>query len=373
MKKLLTRKDTVLIAILLIGVFHLTLVLVAQLSAVIPLNHKFLGEVSLSNFDGVYYVLIAQNGYGAYQQAFFPLFPMLIRVISEVFNISAVASALLIVNVSLFTFLYMLMRFISLDFGKRIVLWTALFYVVFPTSFFLVAVYTESLFLALIISSFYFMRRGNLLVASILGMFAAATRIVGVFLFPVFLLELYLEHRKQKNNKLKLIFKKSLPLLIIPLGTISYMTYLYFKFGDALLFIHVQPAFGAGRSGSQIVLLPQVLWRYFKILTTISHTSFDFYIALLELVIFTASIVALFFAWRRKINFGYIFFSFCVILFPTLSGTLSSMPRYTLAAFAIFIFLGSIQSRALRIFLLILLLTTEGVLAALFMRGYFVS
>lgn len=372
MKKLLTRKEGAIISILAVGISHLFLQLVGLISHVIPLNHKFLGEINLQNFDGIYYILIAQNGYGAYQQAFFPLFPVLIRIFSEFFNISALASALLIVNVSLFTFLYLLLRLVSLDYGKRIAIWTAIFYLVFPTSFFLFAVYTESLFLALVICSFYFWRRGNVLTASIFGGLASATRIVGVSLLPVYIIELIIKYKKKEFN-LRTLLRGALPLFLIPSGLIAYMTFLFYKYQDALLFIHVQPAFGAGRSGNNIVLLPQVIWRYIKILTTISYASLDFFIASLELFLFFASLVILYIAWRKKMNIGYVLFALFVIIFPTLSGTLSSMPRYMLAAFSIFIFLAGIKSRVIKITFVVVLVISEVVLTALFMRGYFVS
>ena len=39
-----------------------------------------------ANFDGMHYLDIARRGYGIYQQAFFPLYPKLIRLIAPVFG-----------------------------------------------------------------------------------------------------------------------------------------------------------------------------------------------------------------------------------------------------------------------------------------------
>lgn len=40
---------------------------------------------SRANFDGIHYLDIAQKGYGIYQQAFFPFYPQLVRVLGNIF------------------------------------------------------------------------------------------------------------------------------------------------------------------------------------------------------------------------------------------------------------------------------------------------
>ena len=40
---------------------------------------------SLANFDGIYYISIARHGYSQYEQAFFPLYPMLIKFLTPLF------------------------------------------------------------------------------------------------------------------------------------------------------------------------------------------------------------------------------------------------------------------------------------------------
>ncbi|MEZ4548483.1 MAG: hypothetical protein R3B51_12560 [Thermodesulfobacteriota bacterium] len=64
--------------------------------------------------------------------------------------------------------------------------WRALVYhSIFPTAYFLHAIYTESLFLFLTIASFYYARRSNWALSGAFGLLAAATRITGIVLgFP---------------------------------------------------------------------------------------------------------------------------------------------------------------------------------------------
>src|SRR3989304_9578488 len=53
---------------------------------------------ALANFDGAHYLLIAKNGYSQYQQAFFPLYPLLIRSLSFIFLNNYLLTALVISN-----------------------------------------------------------------------------------------------------------------------------------------------------------------------------------------------------------------------------------------------------------------------------------
>src|SRR3989338_6084990 len=55
---------------------------------------------ALANFDGAHYLLIAKNGYSQYQQAFFPLYPLLIRWLSPLFFNNHLLTALIISNIS---------------------------------------------------------------------------------------------------------------------------------------------------------------------------------------------------------------------------------------------------------------------------------
>lgn len=336
---------------------------------VIPVRSGYLGFLRDANFDGIYYLYISQSTYHGLDQSFFPFFPLVINFVSVVSSISHLSAGILVVALSLCAALYAFAKLIRIDKKNGNYIWALIFFLAFPTSFFFGVLYTEGLFLCLTFLSFYFIRRKYFLVGSLFAMMATATRIVGIFLLPALLLDVYLEQRKEKRRDLKAY----VPLTVIPIGLISYMIYLWYKFNDPLLFVHIQPAFGAGRSGGQIVLLPQVLYRYVKILISVPQTSLTFWISCLELATLFLGCFLLYLSFRKGIRKSYILFSFCVLLFPTLSGTLSSIPRYALASFAIFIYLGMIRSKLLKIILILLGFLLESLLAILFLQGYFVS
>lgn len=377
MKKFLKDKRFIITILLIFGFWRMLLV-VPQLVGTnfIPQHPGFVGPIPWANLDGLHYLSIAQEGYSQYEQAFFPLFPLLINSITRLFNISYLESSIYIVHFALFFSLILFWKLTNLDYDKKTSIWILLFFLSFPTSFFLASIYTESLFTLFLIASFYFARKKRWLLAGLIGGLASATKLVGVFIFPILIIEFILQERLNIaliQSNVSIYVKKIWGIIFVPAGLLSYMYYLADMTGDPLNFIHSQPAFGAGRSGGEIILIPQVLWRYLRILTTVSLSNYDFWIALLELTIFIFVLTVLYFAYKNGIRKTYILFSLIVIFLPTLSGTLSSIPRYALASFAIFIFFATIKNKIFRYTILFCGIILEVILSALYLRGYFVS
>ncbi len=145
-----------------------------------------------SHWDGEHYVALAMGGYlnppDNVSPAFFPLYPLLMRSFAELFGGPLSKEALSVwgplLSLLFLPFaLYFLYHIALQGWGKRVAEGSVLTISVFPTTFFLNAAYTESLFLALSCGSIWAMRvRKDLLLACVLGGFAAATRNVGIFL-----------------------------------------------------------------------------------------------------------------------------------------------------------------------------------------------
>lgn len=369
MKKFIKKHSITLGIGFFLLMWRIFLFVIEQSRYIIPTRLTYFGIIPQANFDGIYYLSISQYGYKGLDQAFFPLFPIAINLVGRITNLQPAASALMVSALSLFVSLYVLSKLIKKDLRYGNYMWAIIFFLSFPTSFFFGAIYTESLFLALTLLSFYFARKGLFFIASLFGMFASATRVIGVFLLPALVFEMYEQQRKKK----KINLLQYLVLCLIPVGLLSYMGFLWSKYGDPLLFVHIQSAFGAGRSNGTIILLPQVIYRYFKIFITVSTANLTFWISCLELSTLILGVLILYLAWRRGIRKSYVLFSACALLFPTLSGTLSSLPRYALASFAVFIYLGMIKSKFIKVALIIMGLSLEGILAILFFQGYFIS
>lgn len=351
-------------------IWRLALVLIAFIGIkLLPLREGYLGESVWANFDGVHYLTIARHGYYQFQQAFFPFYPYFIRYLAR-FLKNYLLSGLLISHSTFLVSLYLLYKLVRLDFNDRVAKRSLIYLFLFPTSFYFGSVYTESLFLAFILGSFYAVRKKQWGVAGILGAFASATRFVGIFLFPALLIEWYQEKEKSKKEKLKTF----LPLLFVVIGLLVYMWYLKETVGDPFYFIHVQPLFGAQRTGGKIILLYQVFWRYLKMLITVEKMTPTYFVVVLEFLSGLLFLVLSIFTYFR-LRLSYLIFMVFAYLTPTLTGTLSSMPRYILTLFPGFILLAVFAEKYKWVRILYPLVTIPLFIISLlfFTRGYWVA
>lgn len=332
-----------------------------------------------ANFDGVHYITIAKTGYAAqFTQVFFPVYPLVIRILASITGDKYyIISGLTISFISFGFALYIFYKLLLMDYPKDIAIKTLLSLILFPTSFYFLAVYSESLFILLALLCFWFARRQMWWWAGIVGAIASATRVTGILLLPALLVEWYQFMNKASKSprpkiklslnhvsELILIFLKAPVLYLLPLGLVIYMWYLQINFGDWLYFWHSQSVFGAERLGGGVVFPLQVVWRYLKILGTVSILQRNFWVALMEFGALILSARFLLLASRYKIRLSYILFGFLNIFLPMLTGTLSSFPRYILLNFTMYIILGLIKNKIwfilcvmLSIFLQIILLT----------------
>ncbi|MEN8252835.1 MAG: hypothetical protein ABFQ62_00440 [Patescibacteria group bacterium] len=334
---------------------------------------------SWANFDGVHYLTIVREGYfgTGLIQAFFPLFPILVKLISLLVT-SKVLAGLIISNLFLFLFFYIWFIFAKEEWGKKIAHLSLFTIMLFPTSFFMGSLYTESLFLFLITSSFFSAKRKNWALAGVFAALASATRVVGILLVPSLLIEL-LNQNYQKRiipslvNILKTKKKEMLWIFSGSLGLVIYMLYLNYKFYDPLYFFHVQSEFGGGRQES-LILYPQVVFRYIKILLTYRPINLSYYAYVQEFLISTLGLIALIFSYKY-VRKSFLFFALAAFFVPTLTGTFSSMPRYILVSFPIFIYLAKLLEKKTKLKILYFSISTLLLIfnTILFIQGYWVA
>ena len=370
----------IIISLFLIWKIILFLVLIFSVNYINLAGRNFLGGgyenylnypwlFAWANFDGEHYLSIAQIGYRGLEQAFFPVFPMLMNLFAKPFGISTtslVISGLLISNISFLFALIMLWKLILLDYSKKIAFLTIVIILVFPTSFYFGSLYNESLFFLLTVSSFYLIRKNKWFLASIIGGFSSATRIFGILLAPAFLLE--------RGNE-KISFRKLLYIGIIPLGLLIYMFYQWRTVGDPLAFYHLQKIVGPQHE-SGITLLPQIYYRYIKILLTTQITNPIYQTIILELFVGILFFFLPIYGYFKKVRLSYVLFAFLGFLLPTIQGSFSSVPRYVIVLFPSFLSLAILLERlkkpvqGLLIFSLFIWFIIETVM---FLRGYWVA
>jgi hypothetical protein len=141
------------------------------------------------SWDGTWYQLVASGGYDPglpATAAFWPLYPWLMRIGSEITGWSPETIGYLISNLAFAGALYYVYRLVLLDFDDTIARRTLWALALFPTAFFFSAIYTESLFLLLIAAALYYARKGEWLIAGLVGLLAALTRSAGVMILAPF-------------------------------------------------------------------------------------------------------------------------------------------------------------------------------------------
>lgn len=341
-----------------------------------PVNNFFL--FPWANFDGVHYLSIAGQGYqlDGTNNRFFPLFPLLINLVSRVFGggepfgATQFFSGLLLANLFFFLSLVVFYKLLRLDYPAKTGLLTLAFLLAFPTSFYFAAIYSESLFLFLALLSFYFARKRKWFWAGFLGMLLSATRIVGIIIFPVLLYEFFIQDKTKNSRQLLL---KSFSLFLVPLGLLSYSLFNFRRFGDALSFLNNQGQVANERSVNTIVFPLQVIFRYFKILTTLSTQQFEWWVALLEISVFVFGVWLLYLGFKKKVRPSYLLFATLGFLPPVFSGTFSALPRYVIVLFPLFLILSLIKNKKTQALYIIISLVLLFLLLMFFSRGYFVA
>lgn len=321
-----------------------------------------------ANFDGIYYLAISTGGYSAGMAGFFPAYPFLIKSLS-IGDPSTLLQLLIAVAFSTVIFLLtgvVLFKLVKLDYEKNIAFWSVFFLLIFPTSFFGVSVYSESLFLLLALSSFYFARRKKWFIASILAGLLTATRLVGIAIIPALFFEFFVQEKK--------LFKKNaISLFIAPLGILSYMFFNFQHFGNVFQFVKSQGTLHNNRSVDSVILFPQTIYRYLKILTTGNPGQYEWWIGFLEISMFIFALTMIFIAWKEKIRSSYLIYSIVALLIPASTGTFSGIPRYILILFPIFIILALIKNKWVKIIYSTISIILLFMLLMLFSRGYYIS
>jgi len=320
----------------------------------------------LANFDGVHYLEIARHGY-TNNMRFMPFYPLSIYITKVIIPFLSTQWIGFLLSLTFFvsSFIY-LNRLFRLDYSKRQTQKILLFLIVFPTSFFFWSVYSESLFLFLTVVSFYYARREKWKLGALSGFLASLTRIVGFLIFIPLLIEYFLHRKTKKTCDL-------IALFIIPFGILSYSIYNYIRWHNPLLFIQAHSQLSNGRSSTTFIFFPQTLYRYFKILTTVSVSLWEWKMALLELVSFIFACLGIYILWRMKVRLSYIIYVFLSLLVPASTGTFTGLPRYIVVLFPLFIVFSGIRNRAILACLLICSFVLQMILLLYFSRGYYVA
>ena len=175
--------------------------------------------------DALWYLRIASAGYAQddASAAFVPLYPLLSRAVGLATGGAWLLGAYVVSNVALVAGLTVLHRLTALELSETAARRTVLYVAVFPTSLFLFAPYTESLFLALSVGCLYAARRSAWALAAALGALAALTRSTGVLLVLPLAVEAVLQLRDPTGRRWLRLTGRLAASASVVLGTAAYL------------------------------------------------------------------------------------------------------------------------------------------------------
>ena len=281
---------------------------------------------SLQRQDAQWFLRLATTGYSPvdHSAAFFPMYPLGIRVVDLVPGIGPLGAGLLVANAAAFGALLLLHALTRLELGavaaRRAVLFTALF----PTASFLYAPYSESSFLLASIATFWFARRDRWGWAAVAGAAAAATRSVGVLL----ILALWVEAIAQWRRNGRPLLPRLAAAAAVAIGPLLYAGWWAWRYHDLWAPLDAQRAWRPDGANSPLMTVWSALrlaWRY--------QTWW-----LLDVTVVFLAIVGIVLAARR-IPWSYTIYATSSVLLPLLlpltSRPLLSMPRFVAVLFPV--------------------------------------
>ena len=186
-------------------------------------DSNFYQQIAATNYEGL-------GGNPGANVAFFPLFPLLIRL-GMIGGFSPEIVGIFVNNGAFLGSLFVLYRWVKRTNGVLAARWATAILAWCPLSIFGTVIYTEGLFLLCSTAALSSYEQQKYSQAAIWGMLATATRITGLALIPAFLLTAW---------------RKRLPLTayvasFLSLGGIFlYSVYCWLQFNDPIAFITVQ-------------------------------------------------------------------------------------------------------------------------------------
>ena len=290
----------------------------------------FLG--AWQRFDSLWYLKIATQGYSPEDGGlvYFPLYPLLIRLLGKICLGNYLLAALFISNVAFVGVLFYLYKLTEMEFNDPAARRSVIYLAIFPTAFFFLAAYTESLFLLLTLTAFYCSKENRWWLAGVLGFLASLTRLQGIVV-AIPLLYMYV---RGKEFRLSRLGPDLFALIAIPGGAALFLAYQHLFIGSTSLLTTYQTQLHA------LFVLPwdNIIATYQKILSTEGT-----FINVLNL-----SVTCLFLAMTalsfRKLPLEYSIYMvvtvFVLLLRRTTLQPLVSMSRYVLVLFPAFMMWG---------------------------------
>ncbi len=366
-------------------IFYLTALFATTFIPAVSPNGPAADLIEVSwQWDGFWYSNIITEGYSWNPDthsnvAFFPLFPMLVRLLADAFGGADIYIVVVMLNHVLFLWaLTAVWLYAEGKAGPDAAGRTVLLLSLFPTAFFFSAGYSESVFLLMCATSLALLHRRRFFGAGVAGLLASLARPAGVLLIVPYAIEVWRDRAGAKRPTGWL--RKVAPAVLIPMGIGLYALYLGTRFSDPLVFSKAQQAWGREMTFPLLALGRATV----AVVAPQSH-ALPFF---MNIVNVAASIGALALAaalWKADAS-GAAFVTLAVLVYltypvgpgsaawdPWQGNSIQSMARYVSTLFPMFLPIARWAWKPQRMAVVAgVFVTLQVMLAALFMRGHYV-
>lgn len=301
-----------------------------------------------SNNDSGWYEKIASNGYPeisskeekeAAVYAFFPLYPMTTRAIVKVTSFSPLKVMVIVSQIFSLFMVFMLYQFIkAYTKSNEKALYASMIWIAFPHHFYFSMAYTESLFLALAITSFYGILSRKTAIFIIASSLLVLTRINGIFLLiPLLVFEF------QINRTFNWIqMRKFLPMVLTLVG---YLFFIKYQTGEFFAFKDISEIHWYGNPQNPF----QTLYNHLSFIRKKWYLNYN--------GVYAVIFILLSFIFLKRKEYAFFLFALIGIFLPLYEGSTLSQPRFISVIFPFaLIFVSFFKNYKLKNILVVVLL-----------------
>jgi hypothetical protein len=297
-------------------------------------------------WDGGWYLDIAQHGYSFHpdQQssvAFFPVYPMTVRVVGALLPGGIALAAILVTVLSGLAVLWLFQRWCQKRMPNGAASAAVLALALYPYAWFLYgAAYSDALFLAATLLAFLLLEDDRPVAAGLVGVVATAARPTGVVVL-IGLIAVMLDRRGALPNFRGRVRPRDFGVGLAAIGIVAWCSWLALRFGHPFAFIETEGAKGWDRAPGLAV------WLKFDFFSSILHEPATRWVPFALQAVLCGVFAAAIPAVHRRFGPGYAIYVAAAVLVPSVStGDFMGTGRYVLAAFPVFALLGPILANA---------------------------
>ena len=321
-------------------------------------------------WDAGWYGTIIAHGYrlvpGQNNVAFFPLYPLLVRLVLLPFSLKWMYLAAVLVNhLTFLAALLLIWNYVERIGGRALARRTLYLLAIFPGSFFFAAAYSESVFLLTAAGVFLALQRERYGLAGGCALLASLARPPGILLALPIAVVLWRRHRA----RLAELARHGTALLLVPLGPLFLMTYFWWRFDRPLAFLSAQGAWSRTHATPWWSLAKSL-----SLITAPGTWNLHLMVVINTAAVLLALVLGLALVRREPAAAVFVLASITVpLVFAASTNPSTSLARFVAVLFPIFLPLARWARHRLTLALLTaVFLPTNFLMAALFVRWYWV-